>query len=163
MNSLWTLLAIIAGAGAIGGLINALISDNGFLLPKREQADTNTTIIRPGWLGNVFVGAVAATISWGLYGSLAGKIIAGSGAGSGPAGEQGITLSALVGAMLVGVGGARWLTNEVDKKLLRAAASVAAGSDPAKKAASEIALASPANALNIAKGMTKSGATAVKQ
>jgi hypothetical protein len=34
----------------------------------------------------------------------------------------GITLAGLVGAVLVGIAGARWLTNEVEKKMLRALA-----------------------------------------
>jgi len=34
-------------------------------------------------------------------------------------------LASLVGAILTGVGGARWLTSELDKNLLRAAAAAA--------------------------------------
>jgi hypothetical protein len=58
-----------------------------------------------------------------------------------------------VGAILVGVTGARWLTNEVDKKLLKAAASQAAGSTPSPAASRQTAMASPASALHIAKSM----------
>jgi hypothetical protein len=45
-------------AGAVGGVVNALMSDNGFVLPKTAHG-----IIRPGYLGNVLIGAVAAGIS----------------------------------------------------------------------------------------------------
>ena len=57
------------------------------------------------------------------------------------------------GAVLVGVGGARWLTNEVDKKPLRAAAGAAAGTPPSSDLAARISTASPAGALRMA--MTK--------
>jgi hypothetical protein len=51
------------------------------------------------------------------------------------------------------VGGARWLTNEVDKTLLKAAASKAAESQATPSASKQIAGASPIQALNIAKNM----------
>lgn len=56
-----------------------------------------------------------------------------------------------MGAVLVGIGGARWLTNEVDKSLLKAAATkaMAAEADPA--IARQMALASPLEAFEIAK------------
>jgi hypothetical protein len=69
------------------------------------------------------------------------------------AGALGISLASLVGAVLVGVGGARWLTNEVDKNLLKAAASKAASSQADATAAQKIALASPVQALDIAGSM----------
>ena len=37
--SLWLLGLVIAGAGAAGGVVNALLTDNGFLLPKYVAAD----------------------------------------------------------------------------------------------------------------------------
>jgi hypothetical protein len=49
--------------------------------------------------------------------------------------------------VLVGVGGARWLTNEVDKNLLKATAAKAAGANPNLRAGQQIALASPAQVL----------------
>jgi len=55
-----------------------------------------------------------------------------------------------VGGLLVGVGGARWLSNEVDKKLLRAAASKAASGQPDDQKAIRISAAPPAEALRIA-------------
>ena len=62
-----------------------------------------------------------------------------------------MTLSALVGAVLVGVAGARWLTNEVDKNLLKAAASEAAASPADPDKSKQIAMATPAEALRIAR------------
>ena len=118
MMFLWKYMAIIFAFGAIGGIVNALLTDNGFILPKQEQQD-NTKIIRPGFLVNIFVGGIAALVSWGLYGPFAAVFIIG-GTNDLNVGATGLSLSSVIGGLLVGVGGARWLTNEVDKKLLRA-------------------------------------------
>ena len=145
---LWKYMAIIFAFGAIGGIVNALLTDNGFILPKQEQQD-NTKIIRPGFLVNIFVGGIAALVSWGLYGPFAAVFIIG-GTNDLNVGTTGLSLSSVIGGLLVGVGGARWLTNEVDKKLLRAAASKAASGQPSDQKAIRISLAPPAEALNIA-------------
>lgn len=141
---LWLLLVIVCAAGAVGGLINALLSDNGFLLPCKQEVN-QAFILRPGFLGNMVIGMVAAAISWGLYGPLSTMPIF-----SALPAVHGLTLSALVGATLVGIGGARWVTNEIDKKLLTAAASKAAAAPPAPEAAQQMIAASPAQALAIA-------------
>jgi hypothetical protein len=151
--SLWILLAVVSAAGAVGGVINALLTDNGFILPHPENTE-HGNIIRPGFVGNILIGAVAASISWGLYGPFAAALIIGprpEGQPSIPA--VGLSLSALVGAVLIGVAGAKWLTNEVDKKLLKAAASAAAAGQPVPDAARRIAFASPVDALRIAKSL----------
>ena len=145
---LWKYMAIIFVFGAIGGVVNALLSDNGFILPRKEEQN-NTRIIRPGFLVNIFIGGIAALVSWGLYGPFAEVFIIG-GTIDPQAGSTGLSLSSVIGALLVGVGGARWLTNEVDKKLLRAAASRAASGHPNDQKAIRISAASPAEALNIA-------------
>jgi hypothetical protein len=155
-GSVWLMLGLIAIAGAIGGVVNALVTDNGFLLPKSERADAGTTVIRPGFLGNVLIGAVAAVISWGLYGPLSAFLVAGTRqaleSNSSPE-KVGLSLAALVGAALVGVGGARWLSNEVDKKLLRAAAAQAADKPGSPRASQQIAMATPSQALKVAREM----------
>lgn len=56
------LLGAIFLAGAVGGVVNALISDNGFVLPQRV-ASNQSRILRPGFLGNILIGGVAASIS----------------------------------------------------------------------------------------------------
>jgi len=141
---LWLLLVIVCAAGAVGGLINGLLTSNGILLPGMQEVD-QLRILRPGFLGNMVIGMVAAGISWGLYGPLSMMPIF-----SALPATQGLTLSALVGAALVGIGGARWVTNEIDKKLLMVAASKAAAAQPAPEAAQQIVAASPAQALAIA-------------
>jgi hypothetical protein len=153
--SLGAMLLAVFVAGSVGGLINAILTDNGFILPRSETVDDKTVIFRPGYIGNVLIGGIAAAISWGLY-SAAGSFILfgpGSEASAGSGAGAGLSLAAFVGAILVGVTGARWLTNEVDKKLLKAAASQAAGSTPSPVASRQIAMASPASALQIAKSM----------
>jgi predicted MFS family arabinose efflux permease len=152
--SIDTLLLVIGIAGAIGGAVNALLSDNGFLLPKSETTSAGETILRPGFLGNVLTGAVAAVISWGLYGPLSAYVVLGTAqalSSNSPPDAVGLSLSALVGAVLVGVGGARWLSGQVDKNLLRAAVAEAASKDSHRHAAAGIATASPAKTLSIAK------------
>ena len=124
------MLSFIALAGAVGGVVNALMTDNGFALPKSEPTSTGTTVLRPGYLGNVLIGAVAAVVSWGLYGPFSAYFIAGTPqamATNASPDRVGLSLASLVGGVLIGVGGARWLSNEVDKNLLRAAAAQAAG------------------------------------
>ena len=144
----WMILIVVIVAGAVGGIVNALMSDNGFVLPKSADTDDGR-IVRPGFLGNILIGGVAAGISWGLYGPFAAYPLLG-GAADANADPVQLTLSALVGAVLVGVGGARWLTNEVDKTLLRAAASQAAAGAADSETAAQILIASPARALSLA-------------
>lgn len=145
---LWKYMTLIFAFGALGGVVNALLTDNGFILPKKEQQD-NTKIIRPGFLVNIFIGGVAALVSWGLYGPFAAVFIIG-GTNDPNLYSTGLSLSSVVGGLLVGVGGARWLSNEVDKKLLRAAASTAASGQPNDQKAIRISAAPPAEALRIA-------------
>ncbi|MHC1687041.1 MAG: hypothetical protein AB9879_04970 [Methanothrix sp.] len=144
-------IGIIMASGAVGGIINALVSDNGFIKPREETAG-DVTIIRPGFAGNILLGAAAAFISWGLYGAFSNAVVYGSVAGVGSE-EITVSISAIAGAVLVGIGGARWLTNEVDKKLLRTAAAAAAASKASFDDSQKIAVATPAQAFNIAKKM----------
>jgi len=147
-------VVLIMLAGAAGGIANALVVDKGFYLPSRQEAD-GVTILKPGWVGNVGVGIIAALVSWGLYGPLATRDVLSCPSPSDP--PVTLALSSVVGAILVGIGGARWLTNEVDKTALRAAASTAAGAQPKADVARQIALAAPFQALEIAKSMPKPG------
>lgn len=142
--AIWALLLVVFVAGLIGGTINALISDNGFVLPKRTDG-----ILRPGWLGNALIGGVAASVSWSLYGPFAGvSIVATTGERAATKGD--LTLAAIGGAILVGVAGARWLSNEVDKSLLRAAGIEAAKKQPQENLIATLSTGSPAAALQAA-------------
>jgi hypothetical protein len=132
----------IAAAGAAGGLLNAGLSGAGLMLPEVVNLPGGLAVL-PGFLGNVFVGAVAAVISFGLYGSFAGVTLFRA---SGPGGQQPgpaptpapppvsmqLTLAALAGALLVGFSGGRWVTAEADRQLNGATAALTA--DAAEKA-----------------------------
>lgn len=109
-------LLIVALAGALGGVGNALLTDNGFIMPRTERLGA-TSIVRPGVVGNVLVGVIAALVLFGLYGPFADKGFSQT--------EIQVTFGVFAGAIVSGVGGARVLTGEVDRRLLRAEADVA--------------------------------------
>jgi hypothetical protein len=144
-------IGIIMLSGAMGGFVNALVSDNGFIKPSEEVAG-DVTIVRPGFAGNILLGGMAAFVSWGLYGGFSNAVVYGTVNGSGTDAIS-ISISAIAGAVLVGMGGARWLTNEVDKKLLRNAAVNAAASKGAIDESRKMAASTPAQAFKIAKKM----------
>jgi hypothetical protein len=115
----WMCALLGAIAGAFCGVVNALLSDNGFALPRRVSG-----VWCPGAISNILVGAFAAFSSWSFYGS-------GAAIDLGMVGKSARTVislrfSALAGAFLVGVAGAKWITNEVDKRLLKESVKVAA-------------------------------------
>lgn len=115
---IWIMLLLICIAGAIGGFVNALLTD-GLIKPYKEQ-NGEIRIYQPGYIGNIVTGAIAAGVSWGLYGPVASFFIFNaSNQEVVHQGMAGLTLSSFVGAVLVGVGGAKWLTNEAEKKILK--------------------------------------------
>lgn len=147
---IWIMVSV-ALAGAVGGAVNALMSDNGFVLPSRVEVADGASVIKPGYLGNMLIGAIAALVSWGLYGSMGSYNLLGpSNANVVPVS---LSIASLFGALLIGVGGARWLTNEVDKKLLRAAASEAADKSPSPDASRALSMATPEQAIGIVRRM----------
>jgi hypothetical protein len=100
MNS-WQCLGLVALSGALGGLINSLLTDNGFAWPKLIE-----NVWCPGFISNILIGSAAAVASWSFYGSGAGVDLAKAAAANS---ELSLTLSALSGAFLVGVGGSKWV------------------------------------------------------
>jgi hypothetical protein len=138
-TSVWSVLGCVAAAGAIGGVVNALLSDNTIIIPKEKAG-----ILRPGVLGNIFLGAFGAVVSWGLYGPLKDSVLI----GPRPGGEvsANLTVTALVGAALAGVGGARIITSEVDKRYLRNAGVQAATKPADSDLAAKLRTVSPSNA-----------------
>jgi hypothetical protein len=124
MMNPWYCATLISVSGAVGGVVNALLTDNGFILPTRVKE-----IWCPGFISNVMIGTFSAFASWSFYGSGAGLDVSGAGQRT----QISLTFSALAGAFMVGVAGARWITNEVDKKLLSESVKVAA-----KKNVSEV-------------------------
>jgi hypothetical protein len=135
------IVAVVLVAGAIGGVLNALISDEGLFQPRVELAK-GIIIWRPGFFSNVFFGAIAAFVSWALYGPLNGMDVT--------APQPTLALATIGGAVLMGIGGTRWLRAEVDKQMLKVAASKAAAAPANAEASQQIMMSSPAQALTIA-------------
>lgn len=138
----WIAAFLAAFAGTLGGLVNAILTDNGFVMPKYADTADGGKILRPGLFGNVAVGAIAALISWALYGSGAGTPILSTT-------HVDLTWAGFAAAMMVGVGGSRWLTGEVDKALLRNTAAQAAKAQKSDSLAIQLAVLSPAQALAV--------------
>ena len=95
-------------------------------------------------MANVFLGAVAAFISWALYGS-------GAGVELGIVSERSLIslrFSALAGAFVVGIGAAKWLTAEVDKKLLTESVKLAGAKKLSPEECEQLARGSPMDVLN---------------
>jgi hypothetical protein len=109
---LWGCFFSVIIAGATGGLVNAFLSNNGFVVPTKIIAGTST-IWRPGVLGNVFVGSVASTAAWAMYGPVANTTIRSFSQ------AEDFRPFVIGLSLIIGIGGARWLSNEVDKRLLR--------------------------------------------
>lgn len=116
--SLWTFIISVGAAGLVGGLFNAYFATGGFELPRIERV-SGRTILLPGFFGNVLIGAFVALILAALYGPL-GELIIG---GPGTTPTIPLTLRSLGGAALSGFGGARLLSQEVDRRYAQGAAA----------------------------------------
>jgi hypothetical protein len=145
--TVWSCLALIATAGAVGGIVNTVMTDGKFRLPAYEDG-----ILCPGFIGNALIGAFASVISWALYGAGAGLELARHAAATDARQTISLTVGALAGAALVGVGGARWLSNEVDTKLLRASVNVSAEGAMTPEQRSVIASAPAIDVLRAVRG-----------
>lgn len=116
---IWQLVLLIAVVGAVGGVANCAITGE-FVLP---QFDREAKAWRPGWVGNVVVGAVAAVVVWGVNGPLAGyDILAGSDE------KLHLTLAQLLSSIGVGLGGGNILTQLAQKQAERVAKETLASS-----------------------------------
>jgi len=100
--SILTIGILIGAMGAIGGIINCVIADE-FKMP---MFDKEKRIWRPGWIGNVLVGAVAALVVWAMYGPLSSVDIAN------PEMPKALTLNLqqLFISVIIGIGGGNILT-----------------------------------------------------
>ena len=130
-------------AGAVGGLLNAGMSGSGVIELPGTGTDKVGKVVRLGWIGNCGIGAVAALVSWALYGAAATKSIV-------SAVPTDMSWAAFGAAILVGIGGSRWLSAEVDKRIFQKTAEVAATKEPDPALAATISSASPADALRAA-------------
>ena len=105
--SWWIGIPLVLLAGAIGGLANALLVDDGLKSGYVQTLPSGQKIRRLGWLGNTFIGIVAGFIMWVLYGNL--------NLAEGPE-----ILRAFVGSLIAGVGGGRIITGELNKRTFAA-------------------------------------------
>ena len=106
--NIYALLGIVSGMGALGGLVNCALEGE-FSLP---HLDAEFKVWRPGWIGNVLCGAVAAAVVWGLYGPLSGLELTGLL-------EARLTVSQAFTSLVVGLSGGRILLSETQKLMLR--------------------------------------------
>lgn len=99
--SITACILLMAGLGGLGGFVNCLLSGE-VHWPRFEK---DTRIWRPGVIGNIAIGAVAAVMVWGIYGPASTfdliennpkKII--------------LTLGQLLGSLGVGLSGGKILT-----------------------------------------------------
>lgn len=100
-NMNWWYVLGIALLGALGGLANCFGSGE-FSLPR---LDSGSGVWRPGWVGNVVVGSVAALVTWGVYGPMASYDLVNQ---TGP--KMAITVGHLFSSIIVGFGGGKFLT-----------------------------------------------------
>ena|SRR5690348_12646307 len=137
----WSLLGIVLVAGAVGRTTNSLINDRGF--PQIVERDGSRMLV-PGFLGNIIISAVAAAVSWALYGPLTQT----------PADNitPSVMLATLGGAVLTGLAGSRWLVNAIDKNLMQTVAVRVANIAPSPQIAETIAKATPLEALHATSG-----------
>ena len=132
----WHCAFVIGLAGASGGFVNALISDNGFALPRKING-----VLCPGALSTIVAGAFAAFASWAFYGSGAGIDVADANV------KTGLQFSAIAGAFMIGVVGAKWITNEADKRLLKESVRIAATKTVTPEQSEKLAQGSPLEVL----------------
>lgn len=143
-EDLFMSILLVCGIGAAGGLINALVTENGVALPQRDPH--RRMLLRLGAIGNILVGMFAAFLAWTLYSPLSGA----STITFPPA-----TLS-LGASGLAGFAGARWLTAEVEKRVLKGAVGEALASAADPQAAGLVAGASPVEAARIVRHVAQS-------
>jgi hypothetical protein len=129
----WMAASIIVVCGGVGGLVNVFLDESGFHLPKTEQ-----DVWRPGYLGIIFVGMIAALGSWLM--TTPGEI-------RGTASVHSLPYSALATALLVGFGGSKWFRSEGDSRIYQKAAAIAASREPDQSIATQIAGSTPMQTL----------------
>jgi len=116
----WLVALVLGGAG---GALNAVLSDHARLLPSVVTLSPGgTRVVRIGIVGNILTGALSAV---GLYWTI-------QAAGSTLSANGGVGL-ALLGCcnLFIAFVSARWVTNEVDKRVLRKAVFKAASAPAA--------------------------------
>jgi hypothetical protein len=125
----WQAVLVLAAFGAIGGLTGTINRD-GLHLPETIDGVWTT-----GFIGTMFVGAIAAAVAWAIPRSDAVTSVVT------------LQLKDFAYAIVAGFSGGKWLNAEADKRLFRRAVSVAAAKPADSDAASAVAGASGRAAL----------------
>ncbi len=89
-------------SGAVGGFANCLIAGE-FVLPSYDKV---TKIFRPGWIGVVLVGGIAAVVVSSLYGLVPYTAEE----------KTSITIAQIAGCIVIGLSGGTILTQVAQKK-----------------------------------------------
>lgn len=100
-------IILVVLLGALGGFTNCLVAGE-FHLPYK---DPKTRVWKPGWIGTVLVGGIAAVLTWALYSPCASVDIT-----KGGLKDVSITISQLFSSLVVGLGGGRILMDIAVKK-----------------------------------------------
>lgn len=149
----WWILLFVGLAGMLGGLVNALLSDSRNFRPWRtlriaeaEGGAKEVKVFWPGWAVSTLLGGVAAALSWALYGPSREFVLVGT-PGDVPVY---LTLEALASAVVIGIGGARWLTGEVEKRIQRSTSALLAMRLNDREMATVVSVGSPLAAMHAA-------------
>ena len=108
--NIFGLIAIVMAVGAMGGLLNSVVSGELHL----PHTDKKAKVWRPGWLGNMIAGGGAAFISWAGTGQLGGSDFF-----QVTSIELHFTVIQAASALLIGFGGGRFLTGESRRLILQ--------------------------------------------
>lgn len=138
-------VGVILIAGAVGGVFNSIIIDQGFKTGGRETKD-GQSVWKLGFSSNILSGAFAAFVSWGLYGPLNSADLFKENAVQ-------LTLSTICGAALIGFSGSSWLTTQLDKSAWKSTAIEATKTQPSPETAAAIATQTPQQALKTVKNL----------
>ncbi len=133
-------IGLVLLLGSLGSVVSAFIGDSAWHLPRMDQG-----IFRPGYVGNMLVGALAALASWGMQ---KGAVLIGA-----TPSALSFSTSDMANALVVGFGGASWFKGHIERVILQRTAVVAAGKPGDLTAAARIAVSSPMAALETANGM----------
>ena len=105
MNITYVIL-LIAALGGVGGVATSALKD-GFNLPHFDQ---KARIWRPGWIGNVLTGAIAAMVVWGVYGAASTYEVL-----NGDVKELKLTVAQLLMSLVIGLSGSQILALLAEK------------------------------------------------
>ena len=106
--NIWHIFGIVGVMGAIGGITNCAIAGE-FAWPKSDAG-----IWRPGWVGNVLIGIIAALVVFAANGPLASIDIF-----KPQTSDLHLSVSQLFSSIVVGLGGGNILTQAAQKQAER--------------------------------------------